>query len=451
MSILLRSALVLFVALGTLLASAQRVRGRFMQVPAPSGHVVLFATIGGTLHRVDSVVISPKGNFDLGKRTLEPGFYTLAINDTDRVDLILVPTEPLVELQFTGSPLQEHITVLRSEQNTTLWEYKAISRTHQASLGQVRSERANADPRDSLLLRSLDDRERRIGQIKELELKRITSEHPSSFFSWAVAQDAALMSALPEGWSALRGSVDVSDHRLLRTNIHAKAVLAFLQTSPPERYSATCDSLLAWCASDSLAWCTVRAQLVNLFSTYGPDAVAQHMVDRYLVGSGALWPADAELSRIAEDQLRVAVGAQLPELALPLPLVSDTLVSSAFFTRHTFVLVFFFSSTCGHCHDQMPGLRDLYPEIRQRGGELLGVALDSDLEELRSTVTTEGLTWPIASELLGWGGAISTAFAVKATPSFFLVDSARVIRSKPYDHVEARTAIERLFAEPRPR
>ena len=329
MSILLRSALVLFVALGSLLASAQRVRGRFMQVPAPSGHVVLFATIGGTLLRVDSALISPKGNFDLGKRTLEPGFYKLAINDTDRVDLILVPTEPLVELQFTGSPLQEHITVLRSEQNTTLWEYKAISRTHQASLGQVRSERANADPRDSLLLRSLDDRERRIGQIKELELKRITSEHPSSFFSWAVAQDA----------------VDVSDHRLLRTNIHAKAVLAFLQTSPPERYSATCDSLLAWCASDSLAWCTVRAQLVNLFSTYGPDAVAQHMVDRYLVGSGALWPADAELSRIAEDQLRVAVGAQLPELALPLPLVSDTLVSSAFFTRHTFVLVFFFSST----------------------------------------------------------------------------------------------------------
>ena len=195
----------------------------------------------------------------------------------------------------------------------------------------------------------------------------------------------------------------------------------------------------------------MRAQLVNLFSTYGPDAVAQHMVDRYLVGSGALWPADAELSRIAEDQLRVAVGAQLPELALPLPLVSDTLVSSAFFTRHTFVLVFFFSSTCGHCHDQMPGLRDMYPEIRARGGELLGVALDADLEELRSTVTTEVLTWPIASELQGWGGAISTAFAVKATPSFFLVDSAGVIRSKPYDHVEARTAIERLLAEPRSR
>lgn len=451
MSIQMRSALVLLVALCPIFTSAQRVRGSFLQVPTPTGQVVLLATIGGTLHRVDSAKISLKGIFDLGKQTLESGFYKLAINDTDRVDLILVPTEPLVELQFAGSPLQEHIAVLRSEENSTLWEYKAISRTHQASSIQVRLERANADPRDSLLLRSLDDRERRIGQIKDLELKRITSEHPGSFFAWAVAQDAALMAALPMGWSALRGSVDISDHRLLRTNIHAKAVLAFLQTSPPDRYTATCDSLLAWCAGDSMAWCTVRGQLVNLFSTYGPDVVAQYMVDRYLVGTGALWPADADLSSIAEEQLRVAVGAGLPDLVLPLPLVSDTIASSTLFARNTFVLIFFFSSTCGHCHDQMPGLRDLYPAIRARGGELLGVALDADLDELRGTVMEEGLTWPVASELLGWGGAISTTFAVKATPSFFLVDSAGVIRAKPYDHVEARKKIERLLAEPRSR
>ena len=246
---------------------------------------------------------------------------------------------------------------------------------------------------------------------------------------------------------ALRAAVDLADHRLLRTNIHAKAVLAFLQTSTPDRYTSSCDSLLAWVATDSMAWCTVRAQLVNLFATYGPDPVAQHLVDAYLVGPGMRWAASEDLLRIADEQLRVAVGAQLPELILPLPLVADTVMSAALFSRNAFVLVFFFSSTCGHCHDQMPGLHSLYTEIRELGGELLGVALDADLEELQGTVISESLEWPIASELKGWGGEISTAFAVKATPSFFIVDRQGVIRAKPYDHLEARTDILQMIAK----
>jgi peroxiredoxin len=424
---------------------AQRVRGVFKSMPHAPDTVHLLATIGGDLQPVAQARIHANGNFDLGKLDLEAGFYKLGINDTDHVDLILGPNERFVDLEFFGYPLQEHITVKRSAENQALWSYKTISRSHQQAMAGVRAERAAADPADTALLTALDRRAGQLDEGKARERQRIASEHPDSYFTYALTRDAALMEALPKGWYALKSAVDLSDHRLLRSNLHAKAVMAFLRSSPPEQYAATCDSLLSWTASDSMAWCAIRTQLITLFHSYGPDLLAEHLVDTYIAGPQAHYPADEHLERMVQERLRVSIGAQVPvDLELPRPLHGDTMTVGALYAAQDHLLLFFFSSTCGHCHDEMPAVRALAAEADPLELAVVGVSLDEDLVALRGTVQEERLDLPIVCDLGGWGGPVAKAFAITATPAFFVIDRTGVIRAKPFDTQEARMELQRL-------
>src|SRR5690606_15455096 len=148
---------------------------------------------------------------------------------------------------------------------------------------------------------------------------------------------------------------------------------------------------------------------------------------------------DAELRAATEGLLRVSIGATAPIVFLVDPVKHDTLELADLLKGQSYTLLFFYSSTCDHCHVQMPGLMALYREDREKGFQVLGIALDSDLEEFQSGITERGLTWPSFSELNGWGSSAAKAFAVKSTPSLFLLDSNGVIVAKPYDHQELRT------------
>jgi peroxiredoxin len=439
---------VRILALSLLLVStshAQHVRGVFLSGTNKPDTVRLWATVGSGLRSVAHAPVEANGRFDLGKLDLETGFYKLGVNDSDRVDLILGTSERKVELEFYGFPLQEHIVVERSAENQALWNYKALSRSHQQAMVALRAERVAANPADTALLNALDHRAARLDEAKARERQRFVDEQPESFFAYALTRDAALMEALPQGWNALKAAVDLSDHRLVRSNLHAKAVLAFLQSSPPDHYQATCDSLLSWTASDSMAWCTIRSQLITLFHTYGPDLLADHLVDTYIAGPRALYPADEDLERMILDRLRVAPGAHVPmDLELPRPLQQDTITGGELYAGQDHVLLFFFSSTCGHCHDEMPAVRALAAEADPAELVVVGVALDDDLVALRTTVTEERLAFPIVSDLAGWAGPVAKAFAISAIPSFFLIDRNGVIRAKPFDTHEARMELQRL-------
>lgn len=432
---------LIFALLACTTAVAQRISGQLLYAQPPAT-VQLLATIGSTSQPVADAPVDERGRFTFGPLSLEQGFYKLAVNDSDRVDLILGPNDPEVRLAFSGVPLQEHITVEASEENTVLWRYKAISRTHQRALTSIRADRASASPRDTALLAQLNAREQTANSAKTRELDALLQQHPSSYFAYAVTTDRSLMAALPDGLDAWRNATDLCDRRLLRSNLFAKTVLGNLQLATDRPMEQACDELLAQCRSDSLVWSTMRAQLLELFDTNGPDLVAQHLVDRYVAGPDAAWPADPRTLRTLENRLSRSIGAQVAAND-PWPFRNGAVErSEAVLARAQLTLVFFFSSTCGHCHDQMPGVQALYERYGAAGLEVVGVAFDTDSTELAATVRSASLTFPIASSYLGWGEPLAKSWGVSATPSLFLLDRERRIIAKPFDHVEAMRAIE---------
>ena len=429
-------------------SQAQRITGqlRFQQRP---DSIALLATAGNGLQPVASAPVDTKGRFMFPPLTLEVGFYKLAVNDTDRVDLILGPHDPEVSLVFAGTPLQEHIAVEVSAENIVLWRYKTISRAHQQAMSAIRAERATTSPRDSVLLAQLTAREQAADAAKTRELDALLQAHPTSYFAFAVTTDRRLMAALPQGLRAWRDAADLCDRRLLRSNLFAKAVLGNLQLGADRPMEQTCDELLAQCRTDSLIWSAMRAQLLELFNTHGPDLVAQYLVDRYVAGPDAVWPLDERMRKAMDERLARSVGAQV-SADDPWSFRSGSVErSGTVLGRAQLTLVFFFSSTCGHCHDQMPGVEDLHKRYAAAGLQVVGVALDTDSAELAATVRDKGLSFPVVSSYLAWGEPLARSWGVSATPSLFLLDRDRRIVAKPFDHVEAlRNVEQRLVVTP---
>jgi len=428
--------------------AAQAISGRIEQGSSKHSHIRLGEVLGSDHTMIDSVAIDRRGWFRFPHVIHPAGFYMLALNDTDQVDIILDPREEHVEVHFSGTPLQSHIAVLRSTENQRLWEYKWISKECQARFSVLREERRIASPQDRIALQHLDSMEALVKADQRRALDRLVEQDPTSYFAHVVKADLRLMNAVPSGSQAIAASFDWSDPRILRSSVYPKAIVAYLESvaaDTADGFIPLCDSLLTWARSDTACWRYTRLTLIRLFDQFGPDHITQYLVDHYVAGGDALLPPEKELQALIEDLLRVSIGARAPAVVLrdlsgtpPVNLIEIT-------RENRFTAVFFYSSTCDHCHDQMPGLLELYSEFGERDFGIIGVALDTDTSEFRSTIEVEHLVWPSYTDLLGWGSPAAKAFAVKSTPSIFLLDQAGRIIDKPYDHVALRKRLEALL------
>jgi len=411
--------------------------------------IVLYGTRGATHYAMDSVAINNRGRFSFPLQKYPAGFYQLGVHDTDRVDIILDPNEPEVELIFSGIPLQRNLKIAASPENQRMWAYKGISRVEYEKLNAIVEERKNASPIDTALLNSLDRREDMVQAGLDRALDSLVHLAPGGQFAFAVNIDRALDAAQSLGPDEIKKVFNFSSPRLIRSSSYSKAIMLVLQrTTVEDEYSLqhACDSLLLAADRDTACWNYTRAYLIELFATYGPDDLAQYLVDEYVVGAGAMNPPDEALMQLAAAQLRLVKGAPAPDVELAIPGDPDTLHLADVWPKYDLTTVFFYSSTCDHCHHQMPGLRQLVLDYPAKL-HVVGIALDHDTIEFPKTLLEFGVIWPCYTMVKGWGDPAAKAFNVKATPSLFVIDRAGRIVAKPMDHEELRAFLVKYFEQ----
>jgi len=442
---LLRSVLFLACFLGHFgISCAQLVSGT-LERPLKADRIVLYGTRGADHPPIDSATIAADGHFTFSSHDYPPGFYQLGVNTDDRVDIILDPAESEVKLAFHGHPLQRNMVVLSSPENQRMWAFKLESRRGQELLGTIRAERAVASPMDTALLRNLYSREATAAQAMDQALDSLVNLSSDGQFAFAVAADRRLQEAIPNGQRAILDAFDLSEPRHLRSASYVKALLAYVQNSTPTVDYAlhrACDSALFAAAGDTACWSYCRSFLVELFATYGPEDVAQYMVDRYVVGPDVRTPPDAALLELSAEQLRLATGSPAPEIVLVALGSTDTIRSSSIVLDHAFTAFFFYSSTCDHCHDQMPALRQLVMDVDPGYFQLIGIALDTDAVEFRTTLETEQINWPCYTDLMGWSTKVAKDYAIKGTPTLIVVDRKGRIASRPMDPEDLRAFLQ---------
>ncbi|MBT8305155.1 MAG: TlpA family protein disulfide reductase [Bacteroidia bacterium] len=100
-------------------------------------------------------------------------------------------------------------------------------------------------------------------------------------------------------------------------------------------------------------------------------------------------------------------------------------------------VVVFWSSTCSHCLEELPKLKDYIKASKE--GELKVIAVGLEDEPYRWN--NESAYYPDFIHVYGegkWDNPIGNAYGVSATPTYFILDKDKEIVSKPYDFSELK-------------
>lgn len=436
---------VLAIALFANTASAQRIQGQFNFNIPPGTQLILAQAQGADFIPIDSVPISPGGQFSFPLQQAA-GFYQLAFNDTNTLEVILDPREPVVVLAFDSLPLQDHLQVVTSMQNKLFQQFNYVNAQTQAVRVAAAQQRRNLQPTDTAALAALASVEQRAMDTQAQFLDQLTSEHPNSFFSKVLRTDKAVNAARGMGPMAVAEACNFSDPELLRSSIYDRAVMAFLQNLnavDEDQFANAADTLMVLAGADSACHLHMLTHLVDLFSTYGPASALQHVVDQYVAPQNlgnALPPA---LKAKVAALMSVSVGRTAPDITL-----NDhgrQLSLSELVRPKRYTVLFFYSSTCEHCHAQMPALKADYQRFHHRGFEVLGIALDADSTDFLRSIRENAIPWNCYSEFLAWGAKSAKAFKVNATPTFILLDNQMNIVAKPPDAEELARILTGLY------
>jgi thiol-disulfide isomerase/thioredoxin len=109
------------------------------------------------------------------------------------------------------------------------------------------------------------------------------------------------------------------------------------------------------------------------------------------------------------------------------------------------VVIDFWATWCGPCVAEMPTMKKLYAEYKDRGVEFIGVSLDEKeggLKALTAFVTKEGITWPQYFQGDGWESKFSASWGINAIPAVFVVDQEGKLVS-----IDARGQLETMIPD----
>jgi thiol-disulfide isomerase/thioredoxin len=111
------------------------------------------------------------------------------------------------------------------------------------------------------------------------------------------------------------------------------------------------------------------------------------------------------------------------------------------------VVIDFWATWCGPCVAEMPKMKSLYAEFKNKGVEFIGVSLDQKkeaggLDSLKEFVSKNEIGWPQYYQGNYWDSDFSSAWGVNSIPCVFLVDADGKLAT-----VDARGKLETLIPE----
>ncbi|MBS1569437.1 MAG: TlpA family protein disulfide reductase [Bacteroidetes bacterium] len=375
----------------------------------------------------------------------QAGFYRLALNDSDHVDLILNPRETRVDLEFDSIPLQDHMKVIASDENKRLWEYNYVNKETQAVLTATAARRTKLLPTDTASIAALDSADRRAMNLQTNYLDHLASTAPDSYFAKVLRVDKALAGVRGRGARAVANSCNFSDPALLHSSVYDRGVMAYLQNlniTNDHQILAGTDSLVALASGNPDCKNYMVEHLVDLFATYGPQSALEHVINEF-APPGSKVPVPPRLKAKVDALMKLAVGHTAPDISLndhgtEVPL-------SSLVKPHRYTAIFFYSSTCEHCHAQMPAMKADLARFHDKGFDVVGIALDVDSTDFLKSISENAIPWRCFSEFNGWGAKSAKAFMVSATPTFFLLDDKLKIVAKPTDADELGKTLVDLY------
>ncbi|MCZ6689493.1 MAG: TlpA disulfide reductase family protein [Planctomycetota bacterium] len=136
----------------------------------------------------------------------------------------------------------------------------------------------------------------------------------------------------------------------------------------------------------------IRTLLASIYTKQAPKA----WVEKNMKNAKALLAdLDKHEERSATSLRDVVHGIELPGNPPPEINVKDTAgnVVTLGDYKGKVLLIDFWATWCGPCIGELPGLKAIYNDYKDKGFDILGISLDRDLNKLKNFVDVEEMAW----------------------------------------------------------
>lgn len=109
------------------------------------------------------------------------------------------------------------------------------------------------------------------------------------------------------------------------------------------------------------------------------------------------------------------------------------------------VLIDFWATWCGPCREALPHVREIAKRFSGPNFQVLSVSLDSNEQAWKQFVSKNNMTWPQYRDA-GFGGQLSSLFAVHAIPHTFIIDADGVLQDEKVGDASIDGKLKKLIA-----
>ncbi|MBO6607710.1 TlpA disulfide reductase family protein [Psychroserpens sp.] len=238
--------------------------------------------------------------------------------------------------------------------------------------------------------------------------------------------------------------VDFSNTLLQSSDFLIERVLAYVfgmtTNTTDSVYKENVDSLMNNIGEGNLKIKTVLFEMIwQQFKQMGNTELTNYVADTYLLQL-ANQTNQEELIEEINIFKNTSVGNKAPNFDLQISKDGGTINTSLhdLYLTDKYLLIFW-SSTCGHCMDELPKIKSYlasHPEV---------TVIAFGMEDEDSNWETVIKQFPDFIHVLGigkWDNLTSDLYGVEATPSYFVLDKDKTIIKKPYDFDALKTFLK---------
>ena len=196
-------------------------------------------------------------------------------------------------------------------------------------------------------------------------------------------------------------------------------------------YKKDVDDLMAKIGEGNTEIKTILFEMIwRRFKSMENPEMANYVTDKYLLELTEVTKYDA-----LKEQLIVYKNNAVGNKALNFDLAFTKDAETISTTLHDLnltdqYLVIFWSSTCGHCLEELPKVKEIL--VNKKDLTVIAIGLEDDAVNWQNMIGE----YPDFIHVLGlgkWDNPTSDAYGVESTPSFYLLDKDKTIVAKPYD------------------
>jgi peroxiredoxin len=331
--------------------------------PAAGKYIYLEELKPDELKRVDSVLVTPEGNFAFKRELSATSFFLLKINESNFLTMLLEPGDNLIMNTYFDS-LSYPVSISGSKDTELMVEYNFVLRKSIkkfSTLNTIYMDNIN-NPELPAVIESLDS----MAQSYLGEINTYTKNYIDNNLTSLVSLVALYQQIAPNIY-VMNPAVDM-------------------------KYFLKVDSSLSVNHPGNELFISLHDQIQEMNASM----------------------------EVKSDLTTADSGNEAPEISLPSP-EGDTITLSS--TRGSVVLLDFWASWCLPCRKENPNLVKAYSLYHKKGFQIYQVSLDKTREAWVKGIKDDQLDkWIHVSDVKYWNSAVVPLYKIESIPTNYLLD-----------------------------